>query len=51
MGREVASLVNSKLGAGNYNADFNGANLSSGVYFYKLVSGDFKAVKKLTLIK
>jgi len=51
MGREVAVLFNSKLEAGQYNADFNAANLSSGVYFYKLTSGDFTDVKKLTLIK
>jgi hypothetical protein len=51
MGREVASLMNSKLEAGVYTADFNASNLSSGVYFYKLISGEFSEVKKLTLIK
>jgi len=51
MGREVESLVNSKLEAGKYQKEFNGSGLSSGVYFYKLVSGDFTTVKKLTLVK
>ena len=51
MGREVASLMNSRLEAGEYTADFNASNLSSGVYFYKLLSGDFSEVKKLLLIK
>ncbi len=51
MGREVATLINSKLEAGKFETDFNASSLSSGVYFYKLVSGDFTAVKKLTLIK
>ncbi len=51
MGREVATLYNSKLEAGKYESEFNAMNLSSGVYFYKLVSGDFTEVKKLTLIK
>jgi hypothetical protein len=51
MGREVATLYNTKLEAGKYESEFNAMNLSSGVYFYKLVSGDFSEVKKLTLIK
>ena len=51
MGREVATLYNTKLEAGKYESEFNALNLSSGVYFYKLVSGDFSEVKKLTLIK
>jgi hypothetical protein len=51
IGREVATLYNSKLEAGKYDAEFNAMNLSSGVYFYKLISGDFSEVKKLTLIK
>ena len=50
-GKEVASLVNEVKAAGNYIVDFNGANLSSGAYFYKLESGSFSAVKKLMLIK
>ena len=51
MGREVATLINSKLEAGRFEAEFNASNLSSGVYFYKLVSGDFSEVKKMALIK
>lgn len=51
MGREVAVLMNSRTDAGNYESEFNASNLSSGVYFYKLVSGDFSQVKKMTLIK
>ena len=51
MGKEVSTLYNSKLEAGKYESEFNAMNLSSGVYFYKLVSGDFSEVKKLTLIK
>jgi agmatine/peptidylarginine deiminase len=51
MGREVEVLVSSKLEAGNYNADFKGTKLSSGIYFYKLVSGDYTAVKKMVMIK
>jgi len=51
MGREIAVLVNTKLEAGNYNADFKGLNLSSGIYFYKLVSGNFSSIKKMMMIK
>ncbi len=50
-GREVSLLVNTKLQPGKYEAEFSGVNLSSGVYFYKLVSGDYSEVKKLLLIK
>ena len=51
LGREVATLVNEKKEAGNYTATFNGANLTSGVYFYKLTAGNFSEIKKMTLIK
>ena len=51
MGREVLTLVNGRLQAGKYEAKLDGSMLPSGVYFYKLVSGDFTEVKKLTLIK
>ena len=53
-GREVASLLNNtKLSQGSYKYDFNSNdfNLSSGVYFYKLVTGDFISTKKMLLIK
>jgi photosystem II stability/assembly factor-like uncharacterized protein len=50
-GREVAELVNSQLSAGTYKADFNAENLSSGVYFYKLVTNEFTEVKKMILVK
>lgn len=51
MGKEVATLVNSQMNMGSYGVDFNAANLSSGIYFYKLISGSFTEVKKMTLIK
>ncbi|HMT10084.1 MAG TPA: T9SS type A sorting domain-containing protein, partial [Ignavibacteria bacterium] len=50
-GKEVAALVNEKLSAGVYNVDFNASELSSGVYFYRLTSGSFTDVKKMTLVK
>ena len=51
MGREVTTLVDQALTVGHYKVDFNGSNLSSGTYFYKLSSGDYSAVKKLVLMK
>ena len=50
-GREVASLVNDELKAGNYKADFNASQLGSGVYFYKLIANGFIDTKKMILIK
>lgn len=40
LGRDVATLVNEELKPGTYEADWDGSNYSSGVYFYKLVVGD-----------
>ena len=51
LGREVVTLVNEKKEAGSYTATFNGANLTSGVYFYKLSAGNFSEIKKMTLVK
>ena len=51
LGKEVALVLNEVRTAGNYSVDFNAANLSSGVYFYKLTSGDFSDVKRMMLIK
>lgn len=51
MGREVEVLVNEVLSAGTYNYSFNGSDVSSGVYFYRLESNDFVETKKMTLIK
>lgn len=50
-GREVAVLVNETLSAGTYSADFDASVFASGVYFYKLSSGDFVQTKKMVLVK
>ena len=50
LGREVATLVNESLKAGTYEVEFDGRELPSGVYFYKLVSDGFVDVKKMVLI-
>ncbi len=50
-GEEVKELVNGNVERGIYSIDFDGTNLSSGVYFYKLITADFTAVKKMIMIK
>ncbi len=51
LGREVSTLVNEVKSAGNYTVDFNGSQLTSGVYFYKIQANGFTDIKKMTLIK
>jgi hypothetical protein len=51
LGREVKTLVNEVKIPGNYIVEFNGSELSSGVYFYRIIAGDFNAVKRMVLIK
>ncbi|MBN8583824.1 MAG: T9SS type A sorting domain-containing protein [Ignavibacteria bacterium] len=50
-GKELQTLVNQKLNAGTYSADWNAANSSSGVYFYKLTADDFTQTRKMVLVK
>ena len=51
LGKEVATLVNEKLSSGTYEVEFDGTNYPSGVYFYKIVAGDFNITKKMVLLK
>lgn len=51
LGKEVTNLVNEKQDAGIYEVQWNAANLSSGVYFYKLQSDRFVQTKRMILTK
>ncbi len=51
LGQKVTTLVNKRLAPGKYKTKFNGKNLSSGIYFYFMQSGDFTATKKMILLK
>lgn len=55
LGKEVSTLVNKSLNAGSYTFEFNGAELASGMYFYRINvegnNGSFSEVKKMMLIK
>lgn len=51
LGKEIATLVNEEKQIGNYEIEFDGSNLASGVYFYRMQAGNFIATKKFILIK
>ena len=51
LGNEIATLVNEEQSAGKYEIEFNGSNLASGIYFYRIIAGDYTAVKKMLLLK
>ena len=51
LGNEVSTLVNEEKSAGSYSVKFDGMNLSSGIYFYKLTAGSFVETKKMVLLK
>ncbi|RPI14079.1 MAG: T9SS C-terminal target domain-containing protein [Ignavibacteriae bacterium] len=50
-GKEVQTLVNGNLNAGNHEVMWDASGFASGVYFYKIITNDFVDVKKMTLIK
>ncbi|AFH50712.1 5'-Nucleotidase domain protein [Ignavibacterium album JCM 16511] len=51
LGNEVVTLVNEEKPAGYYEIEFNATELSSGVYFYRLQSGNFTQTKKMILMR
>ncbi|MBM4157428.1 MAG: T9SS type A sorting domain-containing protein [Ignavibacteria bacterium] len=51
LGKEVITLVNEKLAPGTYEIRFDGGNLSSGIYFYRMTTGNFVQTKKMLMIK
>ncbi len=51
LGEIVTELVNEYLDAGFHQYEFNGSNLTTGIYFYKIQSGSFTDIKKMILIK
>ena len=51
LGNEIKTLVNEEKTAGNYEIDFEGKELPSGVYFYKLNTNNFSMIKKMILIR
>ncbi|HSL89956.1 MAG TPA: T9SS type A sorting domain-containing protein [Ignavibacteriaceae bacterium] len=51
LGQEVAVLVNGLTEAGTHIINFDAAGLNSGIYIYRIESGSFNEVRKMTLIK
>ncbi len=51
LGEEISNLVNNYQASGKYNVQFDASNLPSGVYIYRLSSGNFTATKKMLLTK
>lgn len=51
LGKEVATLVNQRQNAGRYEVEFNAGNFESGVYYYKMESGNFVETKKMMILK
>ncbi|MBS4032967.1 MAG: T9SS type A sorting domain-containing protein [Ignavibacterium sp.] len=51
LGREISTLINEEKPAGNHTVEFNASYLASGVYIYRLQSGDYISSKMLLLLK
>lgn len=51
LGNQVSRVIDKIMSAGTYSVKFDGSNVSSGVYFYQLTSGDRVHVKKLILLR
>jgi Zinc carboxypeptidase/Secretion system C-terminal sorting domain len=51
LGKEIAVLVNEKQSAGKYVVQWDASSYPSGVYFYRIIAGDFTETKKMVMIK
>jgi hypothetical protein len=51
LGNEVSTLVNGYQAAGIQNVKFDASKLNSGIYFYRIESGNFVSTKKMILNK
>jgi len=51
LGREIATLINGDISAGEHQIEWNAGNLPSGIYYYRIQAGNFTETKKLLLTK
>jgi len=51
LGREIVTLVDGMVSPGEYSVEWDGSDISSGIYIYKLQSGDYSEAKKMLLIR
>jgi hypothetical protein len=51
LGNEVATLIDKAQSSGTYEVEFSNQQLSNGIYFYQLRSGNYEETKKMVLLK
>ncbi len=51
LGNEVATLVENEKPEGEYKVEFDGEELTSGIYFYQLIAGNYAETKKMILMR
>lgn len=51
LGKEVKTLINEYKSPGSYKVKFNASGFSSGMYYYRIQSGDYTATRKLVIMK
>ena len=50
LGQIVATLLDNQMPSGSNEVEFNGQNLSSGIYYYKIEAGEYQDVRKMVLL-
>ena len=51
LGQKINTLINKKMAVGKHEITFDGENLPSGIYIYRIEAGKFQDVKKMVLLK
>ncbi|MBN1350538.1 phosphodiester glycosidase family protein [candidate division KSB1 bacterium] len=51
LGKRIATLLNDEISAGNHSVKFNASQLTSGIYLYRIDTGDFQATKRMVVVK
>jgi hypothetical protein len=51
LGTEIATLVNGEQASGQHEINFNGENLPSGIYLYRVQAGNYIQTRKMSLLK
>jgi hypothetical protein len=51
LGREIETLINEEKSPGRYKVRFDGSNLASGLYFYRITANNFTETNKMLLLK